>query len=157
MHHLLPASHTSSLFSSPGASLPFTPRMHQRKGGYSCPCQEQGLRISLGKDLECRAQRPRGREEGLRKSEVYMCKIQFSLRQYVYLRWLWERQLELQEPDILHSCLWHLSVTIVPSHYHGGKWGQKDEDAPASEPLSLIVTSGYRWEGIDCVSNNHPL
>lgn len=97
MHHLSPASHTPRLFSSSGASLPFTPRMHQRKGGYSWPCQEQGLRISVEKDLECRAQRPRGREgeEGLRKSEVYMCKIQFFLRQCVYLRWLWERQLEL--------------------------------------------------------------
>lgn len=82
MHHLSPASHTPGLFSSPGASLPFTPRTYQRKGRYSCPCQEEGLRIFVGKDLECSAQRPRGKErgEGLRKSEVHMCKIQFFLR-----------------------------------------------------------------------------
>lgn len=68
---LIAASHTTSFLPNPGALkqpawllLPMPHSMHQRKGGNSWPCQEQGLRISVGRDLECRAQRPRGGGEG---------------------------------------------------------------------------------------------
>lgn len=65
------ASHTLSFLPSPGALkqaawllLPMPHSVYQRQGGDSWPCQQQGLRTSVGRDLEYRAQRPRGGREG---------------------------------------------------------------------------------------------